>query len=55
MTKSVVDIIEGVCEDLCTNYCKFPEVYEQRFSDEIEAEERLYAEKCDNCPLHLLG
>lgn len=44
-------LINELIEKICTEYCKFPEQYEQKYSDEEEAEEMLYKERCGNCIL----
>lgn len=45
---SVTDIIREVVDEMCTNYCKFPEKYT---SDEWEEK---YEEICAYCPLNRL-
>lgn len=41
--KTVPDILDEIVEQMCDEYCRFPY--------EIEDEDRLYKEKCENCPL----
>lgn len=53
MEKTVSKILEDVIEAICNEYCKFPEEYSSKYKDE-EAEEKLYSERCDNCPLNRL-
>lgn len=51
---TVSKILCEVCDTICDNHCKFPEIYEQMYADEEEAFEKLYAEKCENCVLNNL-
>lgn len=46
--QSVMQIIEEIKEDICSNYCKMPE----QFTPE-EWEEK-FMEVCSNCPLDRL-
>ncbi|MBQ1577301.1 MAG: hypothetical protein IIZ83_10095 [Oscillospiraceae bacterium] len=54
MTKepSAVTIIADACEDICNNYCKYPDLYSARYADEDEANARMMEEICDHCPLN---
>lgn len=54
MTKepSAVTIIADACEDICNNYCKYPDLYSARYADEDEANDRMMEEICDHCPLN---
>lgn len=46
--ENIVSIIEKVCDEMCTHYCKYKEQsWEALEKDEI-------FEKCDACPLHKL-
>lgn len=54
MEKSVSKIMEEVIEAICDKHCKFPEEYFSKYKDEEEAEEKLYSEHCENCPLNKL-
>lgn len=54
MEKTVSKILEEVTEEMCNKYCKFPEEYFSKYKDEEEAEEKLYSEHCENCPLNKL-
>ena len=49
--KTIVRQIEQIAEDICDNYCKYPELYAAQYKDPDESESRLLSEKCDNCPL----
>lgn len=48
MKQTVTDILHEVIQKMCDEYCKYPEQYTG------EDEDKLYEEKCDNCPLNLL-
>lgn len=48
--KTVADILCEVIQDMCDKYCKFPQEYENTGADD----ERMYDEKCSNCPLNKL-
>ena len=44
---SVCEIFEEVKKDICDNYCKYPDIW-----DEEKEEKPLYeSEHCENCPL----
>ena len=47
--KSVAEIIEEVCCEICDKYCKYPSMYtEEEWQDAMD-------EICTNCPLQKLG
>lgn len=48
--RSVTQIIEDVCNDICDHYCKYPEMYgiEDLYQD------MLYEEHCNGCALNRL-
>ena len=46
--KSIIEIIEEVKEDICSNYCKYPSMYSP------EDWEENMDEICSNCPLDRL-
>lgn len=48
--ESVTRIIESVCEDICNNYCKYP----NQWNKEKEGCELSESEVCANCPLNKL-
>ncbi|MEE1048208.1 MAG: hypothetical protein U0M60_12395 [Clostridia bacterium] len=48
MEGTVTAILQEVIQKMCDEYCKYPEQYKG------EDEDKLYEEKCDNCPLNLL-
>lgn len=47
--KTVGDILCEVVEQICDGYCKYPAEYNANGDDD-----RLYDEKCINCPLNRL-
>ena len=46
--KTIPQILEEIREDICINYCKYPEQYEKEHGS--NAETRLLTEKCFKCP-----
>ena len=55
MKKTVTDIIEEVSQDVCDNYCKWPEKYGVDREDcDSERAVQMMEEICDKCPLNLL-
>ena len=48
--ESVTQIIEGVVEEMCNNYCKWPNLWDE----EAEGMELSDSEHCRNCPLNKL-
>lgn len=52
-TPTVVGLLNKVASDFCDNYCRWPWVY--RDPDREEDEGRMYEEKCNECPLNILG
>ena len=48
--KSIVEILNEVVDDICNNYCKWPE----KWDEEKEGKELSDSEICDNCPLNKL-
>lgn len=48
--KSIAEIISEVSDDICNNYCKYPETYDE----EKEGVELCESEICQNCPLNRL-
>ena len=50
MKMSIMQMLEGVIEEMCNNYCKYPDIYAQKYGED-EAGEKLCEEACMNCPL----
>ena len=47
---SVTEILEQVKEEICNDYCKWPDTY----NEEAEGCELIDSEHCQNCPLNQL-
>ena len=45
--ETLYNILNSVIEEMCDKYCKYPESYD-------EDDDKLYEERCDNCPLNRL-
>lgn len=50
--KSARQIIEEVCEDICMNYCKWPDLWKP---EEHDGAELCDSEHCQNCALERLN
>jgi hypothetical protein len=48
--KTVRDILEAVVDDMCQNYCKYPD----NWDEEAEGVELSESDICANCPLNRL-
>ena len=48
---NVVETLTKLCEEMCDNYCKFPDQYYAKYKDSDEAIDMLLKEKCEDCPL----
>lgn len=44
---SITGILESVKEDMCSKYCKYPDIWDE----EKEGCELYDSEICENCPL----
>ena len=51
-TKTIPQIIEEVCAEICDKYCKYPAEWDP---EEHEGMELFESEICANCPLMRLG
>ena len=51
---NVIELIQWVADEVCDNYCKYPDEYFRKYKDEDEAFEHLYCEKCEKCCLNKL-
>lgn len=49
--KPVSKILQEVADDICSHYCKYPEIWDE----EKEGCELCESEICKNCPLSRLG
>ena len=48
--KSITEQIEEIKEDICNNYCKYPDTWDEQ----KEGCELIDREHCQNCPLNRL-
>lgn len=48
--KTIPQLLEVIVEDMCHNYCKYPDNYDE----EAEGVELSESEICANCPLNRL-
>lgn len=48
--RTVAEQIEDVCAEICRNYCKYPDTWDE----EKEGVELCESEICNNCPLNRL-
>lgn len=46
--------LEEAVQDMCDNYCKWPELIRSMYKDVDEAQKCLEETKCDTCPLNRL-
>ena len=46
--KSIAEILQEVADDICTNYCKWPDLWDQ----EQMGMELWESDFCDKCPLN---
>lgn len=49
-----VEIIEEVTDDICINYCKYPDLWAKGEIEHEEDEKLCDSEFCANCPLSKL-
>ena len=49
--KTVAEMLLDIANDICNNYCKFPDIYDEQ----KEGVELCESEICANCPLNRLG
>ena len=54
--ETVHQIMISVIDDICDNYCKYPEMYVNKHPDADEdlLEDLMYMEICANCPMNRL-
>lgn len=53
-TKTITEQIEEVCNEICDNYCKYPQISLEKYKDPDEAYEWLMNHCCEKCPLDRL-
>ena len=51
MDKTAIDLIECVCDEMCNDYCKWPDEWDP---DEHDGVDLCDSYVCDNCPLNKL-
>lgn len=51
---TIESILSEVVNAICTDYCKFPEKVYSETHDAGEADDILFKEHCENCPLNKL-
>ncbi|MBR5808836.1 MAG: helix-turn-helix transcriptional regulator [Clostridia bacterium] len=49
---ALTKIVEDTVNDICNNYCKYPDIYNQRFDNEDIAYDIMLSERYDSCPLN---
>ena len=49
--KTIPNVLEEIASAVCDRYCKYPEQYEKEYGDEDEAYEKLWTERCAECPV----
>lgn len=46
--------VEDIKENICDNYCKYPEQYQMKNEDSEEAYEQMLRDRYEECPLNRL-
>lgn len=49
---TLVKIIKDTINEMCGEYCKYPDIYRQMYDDEDVALDVMIRERCDGCPLN---
>ena len=49
--KTVSEIIDDVCTEICSHYCKFPEECENKAAGDGDLATAMLGAYCDKCPL----
>lgn len=49
---NILDELENIANRICDDYCKWPQEYGCQDNYDSEEFEKLYEEKCQNCPLY---
>ena len=52
--KTITQQIEDICGEICDNYCKYPQISQEKYKDPDEAYEWLMNHCCEKCPLDRL-
>ena len=48
----MVKIIKDTVNEMCRDYCKYPDIYRQMYDDEDVAFDVMIQGRCDSCPLN---
>lgn len=48
----IVEQLQNIVEEFCTCYCKYPEQYEEKYSDPDIAADKMIDERCKKCPIN---
>ena len=54
MEKTVTDLLTEIEDEICNDYCKFPDIARAEVKDANAAEDLLYTKYCKGCPLNKL-
>ncbi len=51
MAVGIIDNLREMQTIICDEYCKYPETYHKKYKDDDEATDKMFCEKCRNCPM----
>lgn len=51
---TVTGLLTEIEDEICDNYCKYPEICQAERKDPDDAEQLLYEKYCAKCPLNKL-
>ena len=49
--ETITGVMERIVNEMCDDYCKWPKIYSQRYTDPDMAHECMLYDKCRDCPL----
>ena len=49
--KTVAEILDDVCTEICSHYCKYPEECEKDATGDEDLASEMLSAYCDKCPL----
>lgn len=52
MSKTVTEILDEIENEICRNYCKYPDICMAEVKDPDMADDLLYDRYCENCPFN---
>ena len=52
--KTVTELLTEIEDEICNDYCKFPDIAREEVKDANAAEDLLYTKYCKGCPLNKL-